>query len=203
MRKQLSDNPNDMNFESMRLLYYRLSATILCKSYTSIDGQLINKFMMTLNNLIQHSRYVDNLDVVLKHHTSLASLYFYKQDIYNTYKTLLQNASLTTGTGTGTGSGAAAEQLNNTDMDVMQCSLSYIRIFHDAIQNLHRLYPDEQATIGAESKAYVDAIMKRYIAYIERLIHELIYAYTALDKQFDVSNVLNRMLPSTASTTTA
>ena len=176
------------NYEALRLNYYRISSTVLSSRISDIDKETVNKTLVSLYDAVQHCRLIDSLSMQLKNNTSLHSLYWYRVQLYNIYKSI--QPSPTTHLSTKQ---PAQFKLQHS---VLYTQISLIELYHDAIHNVHRLYPGEQSVIGSEMKASTDTLLKRCMLCIESIIDQLTQAQIELStSQLHYSCITERLLP--------
>jgi len=127
------------NLESIRLNWYRISAT-LTHAHSGVPMHAAGPFTAIMNRVVMHSRNIDLIDAQLKAQASFGQLFWYKADV--------------------------AEALNQTLRSVdgrAQNCMSLVSWLNSSLHNVHRLAPDEQPTIGREIMLGADSFIKSIV----------------------------------------
>ena len=134
------------DFEAIRLNWYRIVAQI--NSHNAMVA--VNKCQLlhqAMNKVIMHTRLVDRLPSLIRQNASLKSLYFHPGLI----QYLLQSSL----------SGFQGQPAY---------VMSIVRLVHSALDNVHRICPEEQISIGRRSVELTEEYLGMVSRYVESLM---------------------------------
>jgi len=178
------------NFESVRLNWYRISASI-SNANSGISGasKKTKDISQVMTQIVHRSRNVDCIDTQLRTHGSFQQLYYYRGNL-------------------GTKTSASAKWENSfTVFDCLQETMkpsskydptycmALLKIFVSALDNVHRLCPEEHSQIANQMKKMGDGFLNYIVKEgVETSIRTLIKSSTGwLRKQVSHEKVIQRM----------
>jgi len=162
------------NFESIRLNWYRISA-FLASANSGIKVQDSAQTSQAMTRIIIHTRNVDCVEAQLRTHGSFKHLYWYK----NTLQVMLKECL--------SGQGNARNAIC-----IVQC-------LGHALDNVHRVCPEEQTVVGKESVRLADSFLKTIVVGVEQLLASVSKQIGLLKAKVGFEGVLSRLGPETRS----
>jgi len=163
------------NFEAIRLNWYRASACLNSAS-SGIKTQETVQISQAMSRMITHTRNIDCVDTQLRTHGSFKQLYW--------YRTLLQQMLKDCLSGQG---------------NPRNC-LSLVECLGHALDNVHRICPEEQSIIGKASVTLADSYLKTIVIGVEQLLTSITKQISGLRLQTGYEGVLPRITKSEAQT---
>ncbi len=112
------------------------------------------------SSVINHTRNVDMLAGQLREHASFMTLFWYRADLHR----------------------LMGDCLKRTNGAARHC-LSFVKVLNDGLQQVHRLCPEEQATIGKDAIHMADTLLREVVAGVERILKNLVVKTRELRSQ--------------------
>lgn len=159
IKDALNKVSEDDNFEVTRLNWYRLSAQFV-HSTAGIAKAAYEKMGELFSTVIHHTRCVDILTAQLREHSSFMTLFWYRADLHR----------------------QMGECLKRTNGSARHC-LSYVKVLNDGLQQVHRVCPEEQVSIGKEAIHLADTMLREIVAGVERILKNLVVKTRELRSQ--------------------
>jgi NCK-associated protein 1 len=160
----------DDNFEAIRLNWYRISCA-LNATQSGIGHHHSAGLAAAMNFIVIHSRNIDCIETQLKSHASLQLVYFHKPEFIQQFKLCL---------------GAKDGQQVNAAV--------FVKLLNEALYNVHRICPEEQATIGKDVVTLADHFLADIVQNIESNVQVIVHETEELRKETSAQAVLNRLI---------
>jgi len=157
--------------EGMRLNWYRTSA-ILSKPGQHLKNQDVVTLTRVMNNIVQCSRYYDNLSKEVERATSFADLWFYRKYIANFFNAILR---------------VFKEEKKLICCEPSQCRflMVFLAVFEQAMNNVHKQYPQEREHIGEDAVVKAEAYLKSAASFVKDCCANIVMGFNGLANQLD------------------
>jgi len=157
--------------EGMRLNWYRTSA-ILSKPGAHLKNQDVILLTKIMNNVVQCSRYYDNLSKEVERATSFAELWFYRKHIANFFNAILR---------------VFKDEKKFICCQPAQCRhlMVFLSVFEQAMNNVHKQYPQEREIIGEDAVLKAEAYLKSAASFVKDCCANIVLGFNGLANQLD------------------
>jgi len=171
-----------MVLEGLRLTWYRASA-ILSAAGQHRKNADCQKMIKTANQIVQYSRYYDFLVKEVERCSSFSDLWFYGQELALFFNAILQ----------------IFRRNNDSHIkaDRSQCRylLVFLKVFEQAMHNVHKQNPQEREFIGQEAVSKTEAYLKSASSFVKEACSNIVNSFSSLAERMD-SDVLAAKLRS-------
>lgn len=156
MLEELKKPAKESDLEAVRLNWFRVSAE-LSSHQSGVKKDLRDKISDIMNTLVSRTRGIDCLAKETKLHASFGALYWHRAAVFKTLELSLQAKS-----------------------GQSECCMGFMHVLHDALHNVHRICPEEQAVIGKEAATQADKFLRQIIVSAEKMIKQVKTSTTKL-----------------------
>lgn len=170
----LQNRTPEQSCNALRLNIQRLYAA-LNSSASGVKTQLVTPVLKVLSLALLHSRCIDGLEGLLKQHASLRLLYWYRGHSHRC------NPGKMLGDVLSGALGSCAP------------AMSLVLVAAQAVDNIHRMCPEEQEVIGQESTALAESFLASIVRCTQEHMTTIVQHVTRMREQTSAFAVISRI----------
>eukprot|EP00164_Ancoracysta_twista_P002075 GFYU01002736.1.p1 GENE.GFYU01002736.1~~GFYU01002736.1.p1 ORF type:complete len:1155 (-),score=375.87 GFYU01002736.1:160-3624(-) len=149
-----------INLEAFRLNWYRVVAH-LSSAQAATLMRTLEDLTGRMNMISQHSRFVDNIEALLKEHSSLAGIFWYKTQLMSVF----------------------TQSLFGNHFESLHC-MSFLRVLASSEDNVHHSLPTERTVLRQECTSFADEFLTRIMDEVEEFVKDIGNSYLTYSLQF-------------------